>query len=151
MCFHHGFSFPRLNIYALRQSCRWGSVNGKVKRMGITEVVVEISNPRDQTHWQRLDLIADTGAIFSVIPKNTLAQLGIIPYAEETFQLVDGSEIRRPLGDVFIRIDGKARTVPTIFGEPTDAPLLGVTALEILGYAVNPRSRKLEPTKMVLL
>jgi len=92
--------------------------------MRITEVTVEVSNPRDQTHWQTLDLIADTGAIFSVISRSTLNQLGITPYAEETFQLADGSEIRRPLGDVFIRIDGKARTVPTIFGEPTDTPLL---------------------------
>ena len=119
--------------------------------MGITEVTVEVSNPRDQTHWQKLDLIADTGAIFSLIPRSTLDQLGITPYAEETFHLADGSEIRHPMGDVFIRIDGKARTVPTIFGEPTDTPLLGVTALEILGYAIDPRTRKLEPTKMVLL
>jgi len=119
--------------------------------MEITEVAVEVSNPRDQTQWRKLDLIADTGAIFSIIPRITLEQLGIILYAEETFHLADGSEIRRQMGDVFIRIDGKARTVPTIFGEPTDTPLLGVTALEILGYTVDPRTRKLEPTKMLLL
>jgi len=119
--------------------------------MGITEVAVEVSNPRDQTQWRKLDLIADTGAIFSIIPRITLEQLGIILYAEETFHLADGSEIRRQMGDVFIRIDGKARTVSTIFGEPTDTPLLGVTALEILGYTVDPRTRKLEPTKMLLL
>ena len=119
--------------------------------MEVTEVAVEVSNPRDQTQWRKLDLIADTGAIFSIIPRITLEQLGIISYAEETFHLADGSEIRRQMGDVFIRIDGKARTVPTIFGEPTDTPLLGVTALEILGYTVDPRTRKLEPTKMLLL
>jgi clan AA aspartic protease len=119
--------------------------------MGITEVTVEVSNPRDQTHWQKLDLIADTVAIFSVIPRSALDQLGITPYAEETFHLADGSEIRCPMGDVFIRIDGKARTVPIIFGEPTGTPLLGVTALEILGYSIDPRTRKLEPTKMLLL
>ena len=112
--------------------------------MGITEVMVEVSNPRDPSHWQKLQLIADTGAIFSVIPKNTLDQLGITSYAEESFHLADGTEIRRPVGDAFIRIDGKARTVPTIFGEPTDTPLLGVTALEILGFTVDPRTRKLK-------
>ena len=119
--------------------------------MGITEVTVEISNPRDQAQWQKLALVADTGAIFSVIPKSALDQLGITPYAEETFHLADGSEIRYQLGDVFVRIDGKARTVPTIFGEPADMPILGVTALEILGFVVDPRTRKLEPTKMLLL
>ena len=119
--------------------------------MGITEVTVEVTNPRDSTHWEKLDLIVDTGAIFSVLPRSTLEQLGITPYAEERFHLAAGSEIRRPMGDVFIRIHGKARTVPTIFGAPTDTPLLGVTALEILGYAIDPRTRKLEPTKMLLL
>jgi clan AA aspartic protease len=127
------------------------AARGKVWRMGVTEVAVEVSNPQNQSQWRKLDLIADTCAIFSVIPKNTLEQLGIIPYAEETFHLADGSEIRRGLGDVFIRIDGKSRTVPTIFGEPKDTPLLGVTALEILGFAVDPRTRKLEPAKMILL
>ena len=114
--------------------------------MGRTEVAVEITNPRDQTQWQSLELFADTGAIFSVIPKPMLDQLEIIAYAEETFQLADGSEIRRPLGDVFVPIDGRARTVPTIFGEPNDTPLWGVAALEILGFTVDPRTRKLEST-----
>jgi len=119
--------------------------------MGITEVTVEIANPRDQAQWQTVSLVADTGAIFSVIPKGTLEQLGIRSYAEETSFLADGSEIQRPLGDVFVRIDGKSRRVPTIFGEPSDTPLLGVTALEILGFSVNPRTRKLEASKMVML
>ena len=119
--------------------------------MGITQVTVEITNPRDQTEWQTVSLVADTGAIFSVIPKATLEQLGINSYPEETFFLADGSEIQRPLGDVLVRIDSKSRTVPTIFGEPSDTPLLGVTALEILGFSVNPRTRKLEPTKIVML
>lgn len=119
--------------------------------MGITQVTVEIANPRDPTQWQSVSLVADTGAIFSVIPKAILEQLGIVSYAQETFQLANGSEIQRDMGDVFLRIDGKARTVPTIFGDPNDTPLLGVTALEILGFSVNPRTRKLEPAKMVLL
>jgi len=118
--------------------------------MGITEVTVEITNPRDQAQWQSVSLVADTGAVFSVIPKSTLDALGITPYAQETFQRADGSEIQRDLGDIFLRIDGKARTVPAIFGEPNDTPLLGVTA-QILGFAVNPVTRKLEPAKMVLL
>jgi len=119
--------------------------------MGITELTIEICNPQEKTNWRQLAVIADTGAIFSVLPRTTLQELGITPYAEETFHLADGSEIRRQLGDVFLRINGKQRTVPTIFGEPTDSPLLGVTALEILGFTIDPRTGKLEPTKMLLL
>ena len=117
----------------------------------MTEIIVEIANPQDRAHWSSLKVIADTGAIFSVLPRTILEDLGIAPYAEETFHLADGREIRRQLGDVFLRIDGKERTVPTIFGEPTNSPLLGVTALEILGFTLDSRSQRLEPTKMLLL
>jgi len=119
--------------------------------MGMTEITVEIANPQDRAHWRSLKVIADTGVIFSVLPRAVLEELGIAPYAEETFHLADGREIHRQLGDIFLRIDGKERTVPAIFGEPTDTPLLGVTALEILGFTVDPRSQRLEPTKMLLL
>lgn len=119
--------------------------------MGITEITVEIANPGDREKWRKLEVIADTGAIFSLLPRDTLESLGITPYREETFRLADGREITRQLGDVFLKIDGKVGTAPTIFGEPTDTPLLGVTALEILGFTVDPRTQKLEPTKMLLL
>ena len=119
--------------------------------MGITELTVEIADPRDRTKWRQLQVIADTGAIFSVFPRETLQELGIAPYREETFHLADGSEIDRQVGDVFLRINGKEHTVPIIFGLPTDTPILGVTALEILGFTVDPRTGKLEPTKMLLL
>lgn len=119
--------------------------------MGLTEISVEIANPRDRVEWVKLKAIADTGAIFSLLPRNTLEGLGITTYREETFHLADGREITRQLGDVFLRINGKVATVPTIFGEPEDAVLLGVTALEILGFTVDPNTQKLTPTKMLLL
>ena len=63
--------------------------------MGVTEVTVEIGNPRDRGKWRTLAVIADTGAIFSVFPRAALEELGITPYAEETFHLADGREIQR--------------------------------------------------------
>ena len=117
----------------------------------MTEITVEISNPRDKARWQQLQVIADTGAIFSVFPRTTLEELVIAPYREETFYLADGRDILRQLGDVFLRLNGKEGTVPAIFGEPADTPILGMTALEILGFTVNPITQKLEPTKMLLL
>lgn len=118
----------------------------------MTEVTVEIANPRRRKkRWQRLKVIADTGAIFTVFPKSLLRHLGISAYSEEEFRVADGRRISRRLGDVLLKIDGKERTVPVIFGEATDAPLLGVTALEILGFTIDPRTRKLKPTEMLLL
>jgi clan AA aspartic protease len=119
--------------------------------MGITKIAVEIANPRGREKWLKLEVIADTGAIFGLLPRDTLESLGITPYREETFHLADGREITRQLGDVFLKIDGKVGTAPAIFGEPTDAPLLGVTALGILGFTIDPRTQRLEPTKMLLL
>ena len=47
--------------------------------------------------------------------------------------------------------DGAAAGVTVIFGEPDDPPILGVTALESLGYRVDPVTGELHPTEMLLL
>jgi hypothetical protein len=35
-----------------------------------------------------------------------------------------------------------------VFGEPDDTPVLGATALETLGYQVDPVSKRLKPTEL---
>lgn len=95
--------------------------------------------------------MVDTGALFSVVPAAVLTQLGLSPVRTETFELADGRTIRRPIGEVFLRLDGKEATIPVIFGETSDSPLLGVTALEIVGLTVDPQGERLVPRKMYLL
>ena len=47
--------------------------------------------------------------------------------------------------------DAAVSVVPVVFGERDDPSVMGVRALESLGYQVDPVSGDLKPTEMLLL
>ena len=57
----------------------------------------------------------------------------------------DGTEIERRVGYTYFERDGQGGAAPVIFGEPGDAPLLGVTNLESLALVPDPFKRELKP------
>ena len=119
--------------------------------MGLTYVNVAIANPINLKRQRRRKLLADTGALYSIVPKALLRAIGIRPYGNETFTLADGSTITRDVGNAFLRINGRQAPTPVIFGEKNDGSLLGVVALESLGFSLDPRTGKLHPTPLFLM
>jgi clan AA aspartic protease len=119
--------------------------------MGVTYVTVNIANPTNPARSRRKKLSADSGALYSIIPKDILRAVGIKPYGKEIFTLADGSTIKRDAGTAFLRIDGRKAPSPVIFGEKNDGALLGVIALESLGLSIDPRTGKLRPTPLLLM
>ena len=113
--------------------------------MGLTDIKMTISNPDDRTRSRELAFLIDSGAIFPVVPSEILAELGITPARTEEFSLADCTHIRRNVGYALATYEGKTAPVPVIFGEPGDAALLGVVALEILGLVFDPLRRELRP------
>lgn|SRR5574341_139609 len=110
--------------------------------MGEVWVKIEISaNPEGP--WEKLDVLADTGATLPFIPVPLLRKLGIRPAKEVTVGLADGSQAVRNVGYAFVRWDGDEAPCSVIFAEPSDAPLLGLTALEQLGLGVDTVNRRL--------
>ena len=53
--------------------------------VGLTSVVVRISNPADRSRALEAEMLVDSGAIFSVAPADELAALGIQPEKVERF------------------------------------------------------------------
>jgi clan AA aspartic protease len=119
--------------------------------MGLTYVNVAIANPADLKRQRRRKLLADTGALYSIVPREILRSVGIRPYGTETFTLADGSTITRDVGNAFIRINGRQAPTPVIFGEKSDGSLLGVVALESLGFSLDPRTGKLRRAPLFLM
>ena len=119
--------------------------------MGLTYVNVAIANPADPKRLKRKKLLADSGALYSIVPKEVLKAVGIKPYGTETFTLADGSTIDREVGAAFLRINGRKAPSPVIFGEKSDGSLLGVIALESLGFTIDPRTGKLKPAPLFLM
>ena len=106
----------------------------------------------DAVRTRRVELLVDTGSLFSWVPDELLRGLGWRP--TETWKVlpIDGRETERSVGDVRIECEGRRGVVPVIFAWPGDFHVLGVTALERLGLEVDPRTRTLrkQPATLAL-
>jgi clan AA aspartic protease len=119
--------------------------------MGYVRVKGRVSNIMDSSKSVEIEFIADTGAMWTVLPKSKLQALGIQPIGERTFKLVDGEARRFPVGDARIEIEGLAVMTTLVFGSEDAPALLGVTTLEQLGLEVDPVTGKLKPMELMLL
>ena len=89
------------------------------------------------------DLSSTTGSVLTWLPRPLLRELGSIPTGRRTFRTIDVTPRPKEVGEAPIRCQGLSCTVPVVFGDETDASVLGVTALEILGSTVDPSTGRL--------
>ena len=110
--------------------------------VGIVRAKVRVFSA-DQGDSKTLELIVDTGSLFSWVPEEMMQSLGLHPSERWKVRPIDGRETERPLCDAAIECEGREGVVPIIFAQPGDFHVLGVTALERLGLEVDPRARVL--------
>src|SRR5262245_44923381 len=118
--------------------------------MGLTHMTLTVSNPADPSRARELTFLIDSGALFPVVPRDVLQEIGIAPQRTESFSLADCTQIQREVGAAMFTYQGKTSPAPVIFGEPGDAILLGVVALEVLGLVFDPLRRELRPAVLRL-
>ena len=118
--------------------------------MRLTHIETIIANPANPKKTKKLSLLVDSGAVYSVVPRTVLAELGVKRHSTKTFTLADGSEIKRKVGDAVFKLNGHQGASPVIFGEKGDSALLGTVSLEALGLLLDPIRRELRPLPMVL-
>ena len=118
--------------------------------MGLTNVEAEVANPLDSARHTTVGFLVDSGAVYSVIPRAELEQLGIEVTGERTFFLANGQPVRRQVGEARITFQGQTATCVVLFGEPDDTTLLGVTTLENLGLIFDPLRQKIMPLPMLI-
>jgi predicted aspartyl protease len=107
--------------------------------MGFTYVNVTV---RGMKASRDVRMLVDTGSTYIVLDPETIKELGLLetPY---TVDLADGRRIRARL--FLAEVEVKGRRGPAFVAElnvPT--PLLGVHALETLGFKANPRAGEME-------
>ena len=118
--------------------------------MGLVHIRAKIANPARPKKTARVTFLVDSGAVYSVVPGAVLRRLGIRPHGSRSFQLADGTQIKRQVGDAVFLIDAERGASPVIFGEEGDSTLLGTVSLESLGLILDPIRRVLKPLPMVL-
>jgi aspartyl protease family protein len=119
--------------------------------MGYVKVKVKLRNVRSPELEIEAELLADTGAIYTVLRREKLERLKVEPKGKRRFKTADGRILERDVGVTEIEVGGQSTYSTVVFGEESDAEVLGVTTLEELGLQVDPVSGELKPLELLLL
>lgn len=117
--------------------------------MGITTILTTIT---DLTGKRKVSgkFLVDTGAAYTVLPKNMAEKLGLKSQKTQSFSLADGSTVQRKLSSAIIKIDGQEAASTVVIGQKDDSALIGVITLEGMGLMIDPFKRKLIPMRLML-
>ena len=118
--------------------------------MGFVHLTVRIANLADHASAEEIEMLADSGALYSVVPTDILERLGVRSTHVEEFELADGSVIERRLGAAHVTVRNRQAIANVIFGKPGDSTLLGVVTLEELGFVIDPSKGDLKPIQFRL-
>jgi predicted aspartyl protease len=92
-------------------------------------------NPIDrQRRTPPVEVMVDTGAEVSWLPKQLLLEAGITPECKKRFETADKRIIERDIGYAILTAEGYSTNDEIIFAEESDMSLLGVRTLE--GFSV---------------
>jgi clan AA aspartic protease len=114
-------------------------------------VKASIASPSSKTEKVEIECLVDTGAIYTMIPRNLLEKINTKTTGTRRFKLANGTIEEYPVGEAYVEVQGIGATSVVVFGPEHSQPLLGVTTLENLGLQVDPISGQLKPLELFLL
>jgi clan AA aspartic protease len=112
--------------------------------MGTFNITIQIANLEGE-YFEDIEVMVDTGATTTVVPRSTLEGLGIRPSVTRTFEYAGGQQVQLDMGEARSRVDGRETTTWVIFGEEGASPLLGAYTLEGVLLGVDPYNERLIP------
>lgn len=118
--------------------------------MGTFYVDFVIRNRTDPTREVTLNGLVDTGVSYTVIPGQTLDDLGVTRDETLTFVIADGSNLPLNVGIVEMELQGHTRYVYVVFGDNEGPILLGAMALVAFGLAADAKNRTLIPGQLTI-
>ena len=99
----------------------------------------------DGERVETVDALVDTGASYSMFPRNMLERLGIVRLGKRGFEQADGSVIERDIGRAMLRINDDEDVQRVIFGDDDTEPLIGAGTLQGFLLVVDTASEELVP------
>lgn len=108
--------------------------------VGATFITVSIRNPAELDRVWEGEFLIDTGAVDSLVPRQHLESIGIVPEGQRVYGLADGNEIKLDVAVARLEFLDEIVGGTVAFGAEHVEPLLGVTALESAGVEVDPHN-----------
>jgi predicted aspartyl protease len=118
--------------------------------MGFTYIKVRVYSV-DLAMQEEVEVLVERGTLFTSIPRTTLERLGLKPVTRQRLRVYGGGTVERDVGGTVVEYGERRAVVPIVFGEPEDIPVLGATALESLGYQIDPVSKRLKPIELLMV
>ena len=119
--------------------------------MGYVRVRGIVANPVKRSLRVEVEFVADTGAIYTVIPRSIAEKLGLEETGRRKFKLASGEVVEYPVSEAYIIIENQEVTSLVVIGSEKASAVLGVITLELLGLQVDPVTGKLKPLELMLL
>jgi len=120
-----------------------------VARLGHTSAKVRIYSS-DLSKTEQIELLVDTGSTYTWISTDLLKRLGVESKTVRKFKTIDGRLLERKVGEVVIECVKEKATTMVVFAKKGDAQVLGVYSLEGLGLEVDPITKQLRKTEVLL-
>jgi len=113
--------------------------------MGTFSVGFTVRHPARPHQQLELDGLVDTSALFTQIPAEVLARIGIEPAGSRAVHYADGTRDTVPVAKADIAINGVETATVVLCGRSGSLMLVGATTLETLGFGVDSVHKKLIP------
>ena len=110
--------------------------------MGLVYVTAEIGPDRERLAQVRF--MVDTGSIYTFVGPDLADDLGLVLPESTTVVTANGQREEAPVGFGFLRLEGREGGI-LVASMDVPVPLLGSTALQVLGFRVNPVDEIVEP------
>jgi len=90
-----------------------------------------------------VEALVDTGATFPALPEEIIAELALPSLGEHQAETAEGATRVELVANAIIKIEDRIAQSPIIKRPKGTTPLIGVVALEQMGYKVGPATGKL--------
>jgi clan AA aspartic protease len=118
--------------------------------MGTFSERVTLIHPDHRERSMTLDLLVDTGATYTLLPLDVVAQLGLPILEAQPAELASGERVTVRVGEVRVRLGERERTTMFVEGPAGRHLLLGAFTLEAFGLAADPVHQRLFPVVATL-
>lgn len=123
--------------------------------MGHITVEATFYNAVDYVRWRKGEIpeaevrrfattaLVDTGATYPALPEDAVKRLALADLGKVEGEVAEGREELSLAGLVIVRVEDRIAGCPVIVRPEGTTPLLGVVALEQMGFRVDPVTGKL--------
>ncbi len=119
--------------------------------MGHVRVTIRIANPnRRQDTLEIQDVLVDTGATWTVVPRPLANRLGLETLGKKRVRTANG-DVDVDHSFAYIEFEGHQSVGDVVVSDTYPGVLIGVLTLEGMALAVDPKSGRLVDSELLLL